>query len=144
MHKHKANWRECFDVWQNRKSLLWVSNAPFNDLEKFFFFRLEFLIPSLLEPFCAMEFDACFQLPYALWGEHVRKPHEFVSRMIPLNAVRLAFVCFSFLPKRVKDFPKTFSDSIWIGWWKGEEVDAQSIKTSFNPFRDCLSRQLRR
>lgn len=117
-----------FDVWQNRKSLLWVSNAPFN--ESFFLPLVAWIHNSSLHvstaadfPFETSSIGIWCVFPIALRTSSERKYLWTRAKLRMMLSLRnfFAFCLFVFL---------TFVfNCYWMG--RSGNVDAQSIKHSF-------------
>lgn len=120
---HKGIKMNFWCVWQNRKSLLWVSNAPFNEsLSWIYNSSLHFFFRQAAANEKIFSFSAGIRcvFPIALRTfpvkeniyEHVRNfMNRNHRRMIPLR-ISLAFVYFLFM----NDFRDFLVDvnSIWI------------------------------
>ena len=111
-------------VWQNRKSLLWVSNAPFNEsLSWIYNSSLQLLFRQLAayEKRFVPEFDACFQLPYALFFSSKEKylwtrAKFYESKSSPDDSIKNFFgLLFIFSSWISETFLFETLDSIWIG-----------------------------
>lgn len=99
-------------MWQNRKSLLWVSNAPFNEsLSWIYNSSLHFLFRQSaayrkIKRFVP-EFDACFQLPYALFSSERKylwtRAKFYESKSSPDDSIKNFFGLLFIFSSR-KDF----------------------------------------